>query len=52
MFDLAGDVELFALLGESRGETEQLSVSLLAVRRSFVEKLEWRQTVIAVVNAT
>ena len=50
VFDLAGDIELFALFGETRGEAEQFGIGLFAVWRSFVEKLERRQTVVAVID--
>ena len=51
MFDLAGDVEFFALLGETRRQPKQLSVGLFTVRRSFVQESERGQCVIAIVDA-
>ncbi len=52
MFDLAGNIKLFALLGKTCGESEQLSVRLLAVRWRFVQEFKRRQSVIVVIDAT
>ena len=52
VFDLTGDIKLFALFSQPCGQTQQFSVGLFAVRWRFVQKLQRWHGVVGVGDAT